>query len=526
MRTTLWSVGLGLALNASSAFCANYFANCNQFTKDIADVTKVLSDKERLDKMSALANDLVAIELNSHQIPADIPANLIRSCQMRKNDAFKQHRDRISAAAQDSLAYKKIMAQYFKHVMHDPGQAYIFTSGIIELEPLNWTARQDAFELWANQEIARIKALPPNTVIGSKELQNILKKSHELLDPLIENPKASREIKSKTLTLRAMLKEKIVIDNSDPSAPNSGVNVTGGRFADANNDWEKAAEYDPNNSIAWKKIATFRLSRNRKNPELAVPALQKYLSLESKEKNIWLTLVQIFLFQSKQEAQALIEIRKALSHFPGDSDFLALELYGLIATGRQDEAQNKMNQYKAQKEAPALKSPYYNLAMALRSKIDGIKATEAGRDSQAIGFFQESLKLNEKDHEVRNSLAQLVFNFADKRSDKTSPAIKKDMDEVIKILEPSKEDRSEKRFRILIRAARLSSKPERANTLCGEYEQEFNSLTSADIILDCAEIYSSNKDKSAAKRILQNASNNKQLGKDKPKILQRLSEFQ
>ncbi len=394
----------------------------------------------------------------------EVPKSFIERCLKEKEKTFLAHTTKADSSAAHTNRFEVLCAK-FQEERNDSRAALLHYAAATRFDPKDWESQQRGFRLFKRLELDPLIQKIQNGE-SPREREELFRKARTQSTLLLQNPQTPKTAK---VEIHAFWAQVLSVE---------------GKEAEAMEEWKKLLLLDPKHLGALRKLAQFEFSRNRFSE--ARSYLEVLVAQKIREQDIYLKLLDIQL-NSGAFQEALLSSREALTLFPQSLELKASLAAALFGVERVDEARQLNNEVLA-------KNPKIPRARSTASQWfekEGDRWSHEKLFGKALAEYSESLKWDKKNPSLRLKMATLIYNFRRADNFPQDEASRKDMDQVLDLLESEivKEGVTAAQIEIYISAAPHSTHPSRGTRACDEYKKIFGRMGSWGLLKNCVGAY-------------------------------------
>ena len=473
---------LGMLHSPGAVAQGDDFAGCQNSQTEVINSGKFMAEDVRMANMERILSDLTKVsEELAHPKHDNVTPSFLDKCRNNKQLSFNALVNNASATSRDQANFQMMVATFIdeqtQHTELNISAAIKSYLSAADKDPRRYEALNRAFELWWESQQSKLADAAKNVdVSGSKkssekllnQSEMLLRESSRYIDPILKNTSAPRELKARLLARRAVWLS------------------LASRDVEASAEWKKVLEYDPNDPAALHELALYNRTRGLNKEARAYTE-----KLAGLKPDLLFVQKELLMYQIEDEDYkgALQTVQTAKKAAPTDLSLYSFEAVALVGSGQMDRGVALMKKVVAKN--PKEPSVARNRALVLRMQGDTYMQND--QPGLALQAFHQALALNPKDFLMTMKITEVYFRYHENHGFKPEVAVKKDMDEILHLLDPFESDKEfrESQQSLQIRAYARSTAPKRGVRACDRYLAENAASVSSTIVGACVAIYNS-----------------------------------
>jgi tetratricopeptide (TPR) repeat protein len=336
----------------------------------------------------------------------------IRHCLVVKDQLFQKLMVRNDAGIQDNANFQETVADFYKF-HKDHASALERADIALKISPKSLPLLIKTFQFYADSQNVQLKELKGKP-IAEPEKQRVLLEISRRADLIVNHPEASKELMVDALTHQAWIAKTLK------------------NFPQEMTYWEKVLTIDPKNQFALQNRFAYFSSKGLVKE--TIETMKRLFKENLATNDNWIKFLDL-LFNSEQWQELISWKSKVpktlLDAHPAIQCAIArahLEL------GQKDEAQ------KIMQNIPALKGKAALLAEQNHSRLRELEADalkSEGRLSEALDEYKKALPASPRPLSLKEKISLLIYEYRKGLNFKPIEATKKDLQEVVTLLEKS-----------------------------------------------------------------------------------------
>lgn len=477
------------------AHAQQFLANCHQSASDLQRAEGRMSDADRMSSLNNLYKEIEELEKTRLQ-KSTTPQRFLTDCLERKIKTVDTHVKMASPTLKDSAAFNLILGRFY--VMEDiRDTALIYFDRGLKNHPQNIELLMHAYANWL--ELWKTET--------TQDLVKFKSESARYLDPIVKDPQLSKKTKCNYLANYAQSLKRYQA------------------FADALIAYKKILQLEPNHLTARKELAEDAL--RRKSYDEALEHYQKLRFEKSLETESLNRIAEIFRLQGRPQ-EALRLVNTLIKESPRERlRVMRAEL--LFRSDRWDEglsASTALAQELIQKRARSEEETENRVLLAslLSDQAAASKQQPPGRIKKrlALLLYDRAAALDETKSDYKH--LYVTEFIKEHRRSPLPPAFGEKAIAFTLSLSAQHEWPSDE-LEAMTELSRSTKNNEAFLQLCHAVENSFTLPTRFELLVACTKGYRANKEKAAAKRLLEKALLDNQYERYRDKIKSELSEI-